>query len=415
MSKQATIPELLFPTWWKNWLSKLIHLPVPWWGDCFALWLTVLLILSGVGLWGTRVLEPGEGIPPNLGVAADSIPGIWARWDSSYYLTVATNGYQNALEEHTLGFFPLYPLLINGLAHLSHLKPAVAGMVIAQFSYLVAILLFYKVARLIRDDHQYAMRCTLFLVLFPTSFFYLAIYAESLYLALAILTVYLLLRPRPRFILSGITCGLASLARPVGWLFNLVTLVEWSRGRLFRWRTLLIVGVALSLSVVGVVLYVIYAYTLTGSWLAIPETQALWQRQWQLPWQTYGQSIAYALWGNGIANDWFLYAINWVDLCFTTLAIGLTIAAAWQAYRHKSFPWSLVVYLTISILFLLAQRGPDVVPLWGMARWVGALFPLYLVLGNTIHNKTIQVLSLLASGGLLIVATLWWTSGRWVS
>ncbi|MBK9053557.1 MAG: hypothetical protein IPL78_22450 [Chloroflexi bacterium] len=90
MSKQATIPELLFPTWWKNWPGKLIHLPIPWWADCFALWLTVVLILSGVGLLVRGFWNLARSIP-NLGVAANSIPGIWARWDSSYYLIVATN------------------------------------------------------------------------------------------------------------------------------------------------------------------------------------------------------------------------------------------------------------------------------------------------------------------------------------
>jgi Gpi18-like mannosyltransferase len=155
------------------------------------------------GLAGTVVLEPGQGIPPNLAVSARGIPGIWGRWDAGPYLAIATSGYEATLEQNTLGFFPLYPLLVQALSRLTGLNPALAGMFIAQVSYLVAILLFYKLARLIHDDHGYAWRSTLFLTLFPTAFFYLALYAESLYLALAILTVYLLLRPRPHYGWAG--------------------------------------------------------------------------------------------------------------------------------------------------------------------------------------------------------------------
>ncbi|MBK9053558.1 MAG: hypothetical protein IPL78_22455 [Chloroflexi bacterium] len=242
----------------------------------------------------------------------------------------------------------------------------------------MAILLFYQVARLIRDDHQYAMRCTLFLVLFPTSFFYLAIYAESLYLALAILTVYLLLRPRPRFILSGFVCGLASLARPVGWLFNLVTLVEWGRRRLFRWRTLLIVGVALSLSVVGVVLYVIYAYTLTGSWLAILKRK---------PWPATPMATS-------LANLWAKYRLCFVGqwdrqrLVFVRYQLGRPLFYN-PGYRtdyrgrvaglspQKNPLESGCIPCCLHPVFISPAR-PRCRALWGMASWVGALFPTIL-------------------------------------
>lgn len=413
MNKQKafSLPDLLnlgksFPLY-----SKKISLT--WWQQCLGLWFLMGTVLTITGLLGANILEPGQGIPSNLTTSDHAIPGIWARWDAGHYLAIATSGYEATLDQSTLGFFPLYPFLMRTLSQLTGLNLAWVGMFIAQASYLVSILLFYQLARLIRDDHGYAIRSTLFLILFPTAFFYLALYAESLYLALAILAVYLLLRPQPHYGWSGVACGLSSLARPVGWLFNLVFLAEFARRRVWQWRLLILLGLGLFLSVAGVGLYIVYTYTLTGSWTAIPDCQALWQRQWQLPWLTYGQSVGYLLEGNDMAGDWFLSAINGVDLLVTTLALGLTAAAAYQAYHHQ-YPWSLVIYLVVSLLFLLSQRGPSVVPCWGMSRWVGSLFPLFLVPGNTTQSRLWQKIALVLSAGLLLLATVWWTSGRWV-
>ncbi|MBP7998813.1 MAG: hypothetical protein KA314_13295 [Chloroflexi bacterium] len=413
MSKNGVIPLAELFNLDKNSLPYSKKISLTWWQQCLALWLLLGTLLTITAFLGANILEAGDGIPANLTVSADKIPGIWGRWDAGHYLAIATSGYAATLPQNTLGFFPLYPLLMQALSRLTGLNLALSGMVIAQVSYLVAILLFYRLARLIHDDHGYAWRSTLFLTLFPTAFFYLALYAESLYLALAILTVYLLLRPRPHYGWSGVACGLASLARPVGWLFNLVFLAEFARRRVWQWRLLLLLGLGLFMSVAGVGLYVVYTYTLTGSWLAIPDCQALWQRQWQLPWLTYGQSVRYLIEGNGLTGDWFLAAINGVDLAVTTVALGLTAAAAYQAYHHR-YPWSLVLYLVVSLLFLLAQRGPSVVPCWGMSRWIGSLFPLFLVLGNTTRSHLWQKIVLVLSAGLLLGATAWWTSGRWV-
>jgi hypothetical protein len=56
----------------------------------------------------------------------------------------------------------------------------------------------------------------------------------------------------------------------------------------------------------------------------------------------------------------------------------------------------------------------ELVPLWGMTRWVAAFFPIYLVLGNLSKNRIVQGAITLASVSLLLFFTAWWISGRWV-
>lgn len=391
--------------WWERFQL------LPWWGQCVALWLVTLLVLTGVGLIAVRVLDLREGYDPIIGVPPDVIPGIWARWDSPYYIHLARDGY--AAVPYAMGYFPLYPLLMQGLAGMTGMSLTLSGMLISQLSYLAAILVFYKLARLIRDDHAYAMRSVLYLVLFPSSFFFFAVYAEPLSLAFSILAVWLALGTPPRYHWSGLALGIASVARPVGWLLDLVLLAEFGLRRKFKLSSFFSLGVGLALSVLGVVAFVFYLYSITGTFLAIPKAQSLWLRHWEFPWVTLGKSIFIALTGNGVEGDWFLYVINWSDLLFTLLALALTIVAIRWSLKQR-FKWSLTIYLVITLVFLLAQHGLAEVPLWGMTRWVAAIFPLYLILGDISQRKFVQGAMAVVSGCLLIVFMAWWTSGRWI-
>ncbi len=404
-----------------NWGKRLQT--VPWWGQCVVLWLAAMVILTTVGLVAVRIVDDlgggyvpvvdlGEGCKFLIDVPPDSIPGIWARWDSNYYMVLASQGY--AVCHKARGFFPLYPLLMAGLSRVTGLSLAMAGMIISQVSYLAAILCFYKLARLIRNNHAYAMWSVLYLVIFPSSFFFFAIYAESLSLAFSILAVYLVLRPRPLYARSGLALSIASAARPVGWLLDIVLLVEFIKRRKFNLSSFFLLGIGLALSISTVVLFVLYLYSITGSFLAIPEAQAGWQRQWQYPWLTVWKSIRLTLAINNISSDWFLYVINWVDLLFTILALALTVLAVLWSFRQR-FRWSLSIYLVVSLAFVLAQQGVEEVPLWGMTRWVAAFFPLYLILGGlSKQHKIIRWIIAFVSAGLLIFFTAWWVSGRWV-
>lgn len=388
---------------------------IPWWGQCIALWLATLVVLTAVGLLSAGVAaawgELGEGYQPWLGLSPASIPGIWVHWDSDYYIRLADQGY--AAMPEACGFFPLYPALMAGLSRISGLGLAMAGMLISGISYLAAILCFYKLARLVQDDHAYAMRSVLHLVVFPSSFFFFAVYAESVYLFFAILSVYLVMRAHPSYVQAGLTLGLASLARPVGWLLDVVPVVEFIRRRRFNLSSLLSLAAGLAFSVLGIVLFVLYLNSVTGSFMAIPQAQSGWQRQWQFPWVTLWRGIYVAVTGQGAADKWFLRVINWSDLLFTGLALVLTALALWRSLRRK-LGWGLSLYLACSIACLLSMQGLPAVPLWGMTRWVAALFPLYLILGNVSQSRVVRQSFMAISAAMELGFTAWWTSGRWV-
>lgn len=381
----------------------------PWWALCAAVWLAAVGLLTAAAFAGANVGDLREGYHPAIRVPPDRFPGIWARWDSPYYVDIATLGY----EPNTFGFFPLFPLLMRIGSELGGTSPAMAGLVIAQVSYLACLLLLYKIARLVHDDHSYAMRCVLAMALFPTSFFFLAVYAESLALAFGLLAAHFLLRERPAYLPAGAALGLASATRPVGWLLLVMLPAEFLRRRSTdgtRFRTF---AAASLLAGSGVLAFVLYLYGITGTLFAIPDSQSAWFREWRYPWVTLADSLRIAATGNRVENDWFLYANNAVDLAMTLFALVLTGVAVARSARGR-FPWSLTLYLLASLAFLLSLHGVYPVPLWGMSRWVAPLFPLYLVAGAIRLPSRLERALPAASSALLVTFTAWWASGRWI-
>jgi Gpi18-like mannosyltransferase len=385
----------------------------PWWLQCVLLWLSAFLLLNIVGLVGAQFLDLDQAMYSNHDQlpALYRFPGIWRRWDAGYYLGIAVDGY--AKHPGAAGFFPLYPALVGLFYRITRLNPAFLGVFVSNTSFLCSILLFYKIARLVKDDHTFAIQSVLAMLVFPTSFFYFAIYAESLYLLLALSGVYLLLRSRQSFVGSGLALGLASLARPVGWLVDVVMLFEFIRRRKFDIKSFLSLGIGLFFSVFGVLLYIYYLYVVFGTFTAIPEAQSHWPRQWQFPWITYWEGLKTLATPSLIREDWFLYAMNTLDLLFTGFAF-FVIIISFSLAKRKEFPWSLSLYSTIALLFFLSSQNELPVPLWGMSRWVASLFPLYFILGNMFKDKKMQILYYLGSASLLLFFTAWWTSGRWI-
>ncbi len=378
----------------------------PWWVQCVLLWLCAWILLNAAGLVGARFVEVEQFSP-----APQQIPGIWSRWDAGYYLGIVYHGYIG--HPDAAGFFPLYPMLISFFYRLSGASAELIGLIISNMAYLFATLIFYKIARLVRDDHGFALRSMLALLVFPTSFFYFALYAEPLYLLFALLGVYLALKSRQSNIGSGLALGLSSIARPVGWLLDIVMIIEFVRRRKFDVKGLLSLGLGLAFSILGIVLYVYYLYLLFGSWTAIHEAQSHWHRQWQFPLITYWEGLKALVNFPHLRVDWFEYASNVMDLGFTSFAILVVIVSMVWAKRGE-FPWSLSIYAAILLLFFLSSQNELPTPLWGMTRWVASIFPIYFVLGNMFKSNKLQALYYAGSALLMVFFTAWWTSGRWI-
>jgi hypothetical protein len=185
----------------------------------------------------------------------------WLAWDASWYLAIAERGYWvEPTGQSSVAFFPLFPSLIAGLALLVG-NTAVAGLVIANVAAIAAAIVLW---RWVREEVGPAAAddSVRWLMVYPFSFFLHAAYAESLFLLLALGTLYASRRHRWRT--AAALTSLAALARPMGIL--LVPALAWGLWREHALGRAPRLGdwLALAMAPVGLLAYLGYLWFVFG-------------------------------------------------------------------------------------------------------------------------------------------------------
>jgi len=192
------------------WIKRIVLLFLGWRLLLFLPLVFSEIVLSPRENYGytllTHFLEKGS-------VLSNFLLYPFGNFDAAYYLLIAAKGYTvNA------GFFPLFPLSIHFATlpfNVLPFDPIQYFIVITLVStyLLISLIVFY---RLIRLDHKenVAIWSIIFLLIFPTSFFYAAVYSESLFLLLSLLTFYF--AREKKWTASGIAGALLSATRIVG-------------------------------------------------------------------------------------------------------------------------------------------------------------------------------------------------------
>ncbi|MEI7773049.1 MAG: glycosyltransferase family 39 protein [Chloroflexales bacterium] len=160
-------------------------------GVVLAIFLTTrLLLLLVIFLSSAAIPMPsgtfGYASPDNI-----VIDGL-IRHDSWWYVGIIEHGYAlgdaQTGAQGTVTFFPLYPLLVKGVAALTG-DIFVAGVVVSQLAFLAALGFLYGLAR--REyDGETAARAIFYLAAAPSTIFCAAMYTESLFIALVCATFY---------------------------------------------------------------------------------------------------------------------------------------------------------------------------------------------------------------------------------
>lgn len=220
---------------------KLIKFTKKWWGDnrvtlrfvavVFVVWQLILVAIIALG---TKYFPT-----TNTHLYTEDIFGVNPRWlwsranfGGMHYLGIARKGYGI----YQQAFFPLYPSLISKLTPFFQGRDLIAGLAISMLSHFLALLFFYKLVRL--DYHEsIAKRTLVYLLIFPTAFFFSAVYAEALFLFLILASFYF--ARTGRWWLAGIFGGFASATHLPG-IFLLPALVvelwQQSQGQQRRGR-----------------------------------------------------------------------------------------------------------------------------------------------------------------------------------
>lgn len=183
-----------------------------------------MLTRLGVLLAGVVVVTLIGTDPPPHGIAlwrvsADELENMLARWDTAYYFSIATAGYQwdpATFSHQNVTYFPLLPLLMRWGGALLGGRPLLAGAIISATAFAGAIAVLYRLA-LLEMDEAHARSVLLLMATFPYAFYYSVAYTEALFLLVTAGAFYAM---RLGFLGAVVVCGIAAgLCRPNGyWL-----------------------------------------------------------------------------------------------------------------------------------------------------------------------------------------------------
>jgi Gpi18-like mannosyltransferase len=158
----------------------------------------------------------------------------FSKWDSPHYMYIAQNGCVNQGDPaNFIVFFPLYPLLVR-LITFDFAYINLSGLIISNLSSIIAVIYLFKLAKLDYNDTA-AKKAVLYLSVFPTAYFLSAVYTESLFLALAIASLYY--ARNAKWPLAGFLGLLASLTRIAGLLLLPVLIVEYFHQKEWKIKT----------------------------------------------------------------------------------------------------------------------------------------------------------------------------------
>jgi len=188
-----------------------------------------------------------------------------ANFDGLHYLSIAQNGYA----QYEQAFFPLYPILIKFLAPLFLNNQLITGLVISNISFLLGLFTFYKYLQLIKGSEN-PTPTILFLLAFPTSFFFGAVYTEGLFFLLLITTLYFLKKENYLFVV--LFAFFASLTRLVGVFLIVPMIIHLYRSSKTKSN---IKNLILIAPLFGLGIYCFYLYQTTGDPLFFVTSQPI--------------------------------------------------------------------------------------------------------------------------------------------
>lgn len=311
-------------------------------------------LLGPVGVYcASRVATLFAAHVANLLAVDLTFAHILSRWDSGWYLSIVTAGYDYEVlpgQPSNIAFFPLFPLLIRGLAALTGLSPLVAGVTVSLLGGLAGIVAVYLLAEHVAGRAG-ALRTAALLAFFPGAFVFSMVYTEGLFIAAAATSLLALLRRQ--WVVGGAAAAVASAARPNG-LVLAVCCAYVALPAAWRARSVRPLA-AVALAPLGAVAYAVYLQLRTG-------TAASWLR----------------------ANDGFGQEADWGASVWRGLGVFV---------RSPTYDFNILVAVMGVALFLVglglmvAQRMPGVFMLYV----IGLMAPVLLKTGFGATSRYLMV------------------------
>jgi len=285
--------------------------------------------------------------------------------DAAHYLDLAREGYLKApfdinnYRSQKFAFFPLHPLLLWLLGHIT--KDVVLwGAFLCNAFFFVALVLLYKLTLAFGYEESVARRTIFYLAVFPASYFFSMPFTESLFVLLTVASFYA--ARREHWWAAGVIGLLASATRLTGvMLLPSLLVLSWQMYRSLQVRKIL----GLLLIPFGLFGYMFYSWWLSGDALAFKHAAEAWQRKPSLFF--LGPLIKYLIHPHTIVEAWNTHLLNAgaALLCFVCIYI--------LARRRE---WALALYTFMSVAVPLSSGI-----LQSLERYTLGFFPVFIALG----------------------------------
>ncbi|WP_434639660.1 mannosyltransferase family protein [Thermoanaerobacterium thermosaccharolyticum] len=353
-------------------------------------WIVIVWFISRIALifigWVANLRIPG-GNPsqPWPMSKAPLIFTMWDRYDSQWYLAIAKYGYNIPYKSHysPQAFFPLYPALISFIHKLTHVPYVVAGIFLSNIFFISSLFFLYDLVEK-HFDSKIAKLTIIFTFLFPTSFFFSAIYTESLFLLGTVLAFWA--ADQDKWWIAGIGGAIAVLTRNLGitLLLPLAWIAVEKHGHK-AWKNLfplLLIPMAFSL-------WAIYLWHSTGDPLRFIHSESGWGRFLSPPWVGILTAIKKILTpipsvkfpSGTYISAWsiqFSHVYSTIDV--TAAILGIILPLVGKKYGQ---PWPWVIFALIGVLIpMSAPTLYSMTPLASMTRYILVLFPLMVALAQ---------------------------------
>ena len=356
----------------------------------------------------------GADIPADRAYTAwgDLLFGTFEHWDAQWFMHVARDGYNPV----SAAFFPLYPLLVHGLAWVVR-STLVAGTLLSLASAGAAAWALAEIARPLFGPRG-ARDAVLYLALFPTAYVFTAVYSDALFLALSAASF--LAASRGRSWTAGVAGGLAVATRLVGIaLLPALLFLLWPRARREVARL-----VPLLLLPAAVGFYSLYLHYAVGDWLAWRHSQLGWQREtpslgplgglwWAIEAGGHGglELLRHLPRGmdapGGFTPTERLAFWNAFSLLLFVVACWLT----WVAWRRLGHAFGLYSAATLVVVLAAPSKG---FPLVSLPRFLMDDFPVVLALVALTRRRGREAL-LVGLAALTAVAGVAFAHAIWIA
>lgn len=325
----------------------------------------------------------------------------WANFDGVHYFNIGFDGYVNQAR-----FFPLLSLLIYmfGLGNFSVTWSFIVALILPNIFFVAALLMFYKLLKLDYSP-KISLETIIYLIVFPTSFFFVSVYTESLFLLLTISIFYFI---RKKSWVVAVSLGvLLSATRLVGFLIIPAMLYEYFlQNKTFKFKNYLEFLSIILITPLGLLAYAFYNLRTWGSWTYFFTSQGDLGNSRSVntfitPPQTIYRYFKILITLPTSQFEWWLAVLELLSFTFGCIFIYI----AWKKGVRTSY------LIFGSLAFLLPVLSGT---FSGLPRYVLLVFPIFIAIA-LLKSQRIKQLYILVSVVLLFILLMFFTKAYFIA